>query len=144
MRNVIQQWQKVFGVGIGVSLKVCEESELKSSLSKGAYQIAFVPFTAKTTSASLNLYNFCTENVNNIFGYSSPVFELLIEKMNTASTAEKAVENCKKAESYLINDGVFYPMYEDRSYIAFYEDSVGITATPSGEAVYFANARKMN
>lgn len=144
MRKVIQQWQKVFGVGISASLKVCEDSEIASALSSRTYQVAFVPFTATTTSASLNLYSFYTESDNNIFGYSSAVYEMLVEKLNTAGTSAKAVEYCKKAESYLINDGVFYPMYEDKSYVAFYKDSVGITVTPSGEAVSFVNARKMS
>lgn len=144
MRKVIQQWQKVFGVGINASLTVVDYRELQTALSKGSFQIAFAPLTATTTSAALNLHGFYTESASNIFKYSSAVYELLVDKIDTASTSAKAIEYCKKAESYLISDGVFYPLYEGKSYFAFNKDSVDITVTPAGDFICFASARKLS
>ncbi len=144
VRKVIQQLQKVFGVEINASLTVLSHDELMSAVSKKTFDIAFVPLTAPTTSASLNLHSFYTQAKENIFGYSSAVYEMLAEKINTAPTSEKALEYCKKAESYLLGEGVFYPMYEGKSYFAFNENSEGITVTPAGEFVCFTSARKLN
>lgn len=143
LRKVIQHWQKIFGVSVAASTKVCTLQELESAQHSGDYQIAFMPITATSSSAIRTLYNL-SSGEKSVFGLEDPEYDGYIRSMLTSPSAVSAAACCKRAESYLIRTGVFYPLFEDTSVVAVYRGADGITCTPCGEYVQFTAARKLD
>lgn len=141
MRRVIQSWQKVFGVTVAASTVVCTQEELRTAREEGAYQVAFLPVKAPSTSAVQTLYSYTSED-GSLFGMEDEEFAGYMRTLQCAPSASSAVEACRQAESYLIRTGVFYPVFEDTSCFAFYAQTDGITVTPCGEMISFVQARK--
>ena len=141
LRRVIQRWQKLFGVTIAASTSVCSDEELQQAQQSGEFQIAFVPVRAASSSAVQCLYAF-EKASGGSFGTDGTDFSGLMQAALSAPNAASAASCCKQAESYLIRTGVFYPVFDDASCVAFYAGAEDIDLTPCGEAISFVRARK--
>ena len=141
MRRIIQRWQKLFGVTVAASTQVCTDEELLNAQQSGNFQIAFLPVRAASSSAVQCLYAF--ENADGAgFGTDSTDFAGYLQAALSAPNADSAAACCMQAESYLIRTGVFYPVFDDASCVAFYAGAEDIDLTPCGEAISFVRARK--
>ena len=141
MRRIIQRWQKLFGVTIAASTAVCTEEDLQNARLKGEYQMAFLPVRAESSSAVQCLYAFAKAD-NGSFGTDNSDFVGHVQAVLSAPNAASAASSCLQAESYLIRTGVFYPLFDDVSYYAFYSGAQDIDLTPCGETISFVRARK--
>ena len=141
MRRIIQRWQKLFGVTIAASTAVCTEEELQKARQKGDFQIAFMAVRAESSSAMQCLYAF-SDTAGGSFGEGTTDFQGYLQAALTAPNAQSAADCCLQAESYLIRTGVFYPVFDDPSCVAFYSGAEEIDLTPCGESISFVRARK--
>lgn len=141
MRRIIQRWQKLFGVTIAASTAVYTEVELQKARQTGDFQIAFLPVRAGSSSAVQCLYAFAKAE-NGSFGTDNSDFSGYVQAVLSAPNAAAAASCCLQAESYLIRTGVFYPLFDDVSYYAFYSGAQDIDLTPCGETISFMRARK--
>ncbi len=136
--RLIQKWEKCFGLAITVSVDTMEEEELDKAVSKGEYQIAFTKLSATDGNTLCFLENFCTDNSLNFGNYSDETYDKLIENCKTAYSGNDIIVKYKTAEQMLVNEGVFYPVYnaEERAYIS--KDLTGVFALPGFVAFDFA------
>ncbi len=115
--RMIQKWEKIFGLAITVSVSALEDDELKTAVEKGEYQIAFTDISAADGNALSFLSDFTSESTNNYANYESTAFDALVVKCKTQSKGEAIAQGYKNAESMLVNEGIFYPVYSTQSYI---------------------------
>lgn len=120
--RLIQNWQKLFGFSITVTTKVMTQDEIDKSVEKGQYQIALTSFEAEEGSAVKFLEKFCTGAPENIFSFSSDSYDMLVQECLYAFEGDRILSGIKSAEQYLIENGVFYPLYNGRTCFAYRDD----------------------
>ncbi len=141
--RIIQNWQKFFGFSITVTTNVMNEKSINNAVSKGEYQIAFASVKATDRSPVLFLEKFCTENENNIFGYSDTAYDILINKCLYEYDGDTLLAGVRTAEKLLVANGVFYPLYNGKTYFAF-RNEIGKAYCVSGVKDIDFSARSVN
>jgi oligopeptide transport system substrate-binding protein len=139
MRGLMQTWQKTFGISLSVSVEVVEMVELQSRVSNGKYQIALAPIKANKSAAADFLHAFGSGSKENIFNYSSPDYDSLLNQIRTAGNPRQSAGLCELAQNHLLQNAVVYPLFSQSSYFALAKGVSGIYTSPAGEYVYFIN-----
>ncbi len=114
--RMIQKWEKLFGLAITVSVSSLEEEELERSVKHGEYQIAFTCLESENDNPLMMLNTFTSENESNFALFSDLNYDNLIENCKKTNSGNSIAFNYKTAEEYLINQGVFYPVFSNYSY----------------------------
>ncbi len=139
IKLAVQSWQKALGVHVSFVIEPLSESELDLRYKSGNYDIAFTKVTSETESALSFLGMFTTDSITNYFNFSSKTYDsLLINHAETLTQAE-SVENCIKAEQYLIDSCVFIPVFSEESYLALADDVSEVYAIDAGAVPIFIN-----
>lgn len=140
VRSQVQNCQKVLGSDVRLTVEVVDDFTLNSRLASGDFQIAFAPLYSSTCSAPEYLEYFVKGGSNNILRQKSPEYDLLVENIRgtTASTALRSA--CLDADRYLIEHGVFYPVYSGCSCFVEAEGVSGAYCTPAGGGICFISA----
>ena len=81
MRKLLQEWQKLLGVTVAVSVKTVTAQELQSAVASGDYQIAFYPVEAETFSSYEYFGKFTSYSGDNFAHFTSATANLLVETM---------------------------------------------------------------
>lgn len=137
LKALLQQWQRVLGVQLSVTLRVVEETELLRSVQNGTFEMAFCPLTAGSVRASDFMTTLQKENP---FGYTSPEFEKAAAAL-TLRTGNIAALTLA-CEQQLLTDAVILPVYHGDSYFVTHKDTRGIYFYSSPANVYFISAEK--
>lgn len=143
MRILIQSLQKTFGVDLSVSVETLEPTELLKRVESGQYQIALAPLRAADSEVKNFLQTFTTKHPLNFSGYSSSTYDNMAAMIQTAGTDADAVQFCLKAQEELILSGTIIPIFEGAQQLVLGKGVSGIFASPAGERIYFANARRV-
>lgn len=110
VRNIIKQWQNVFGIGFSAKIAVVKAGEAAANAKNGIYQIAFTRVSANSSSALSFL-----EMLGDSYGVVSKSYsELLKSAMRETDSAEK-IKLLAQCEDFLIQNGYFYPIYKENS-----------------------------
>ncbi len=140
VRRIIQFWQHAFGISLIAEAKVVELNELKQSVRSGNYQLALAPVTVSSAQASICLTDFISDSPKNIFRFASDTYDSIVGKAFATGSTASCAEGCRTAESFLMQNGVFYPLFTTGSALVFSENVSGIYACPAGEGVCFISA----
>lgn len=133
VKEVLQDWQKVFGVGLSVTVTSYNtQEELDTAVSKRNYDIAYTKITASEFLASDFLNRFSSKSGTNIIGIKSSAYDALLEDIYNAPDETALLAANKKAEEFLISGGYLLPIYEYNSYLAVKSSAKGLTVRPSG------------
>lgn len=95
-----------------ITLETMSESELKSKVYSGDYDIALYPFQANSSSPVSFLQTFSKTNLT---GFDSDSFEVALNKAQ-ASSSNNIIANCQKCEKKLIDSYCYVPLFYETSY----------------------------
>ena len=136
VKEMIQVWQKVFGVGLSISITACEtQEELDSLINGGAYDIAYTSISTTEFLASGFLRSFASDNGKNIISLKSAEYDALLTNIFNSSSKEELLTSNKRAEEFIVKNGYIIPVTQEDSYLAIKNTANDISVRPSG-AVY--------
>lgn len=118
-----------------IKLDVVSEDELKSSVSKREFEIAFYPFKSESNSALTYLKGFSKSNST---GFDTEKLTNAIAKAERSGNAE----NIKSAETAILNEYTIVPMLYETSYYASANGVSGIQFHAGTGRVSFVNATR--
>lgn len=135
-----QNWQKYLAAY--VNFEVAGIGQIQSRLRDGDYQMILMPMTPSDGSVWTILGAFHSESEQNYFGYSSPVFDELLEQAAIQPSAQSAAEKYAKAEATLLADAVIVPLYFETTYYATAKGVSNVVTSPFGDQIFFKYATK--
>lgn len=139
MQKIIQDWQRVLGTTIVAKVEILDEDGIKDAVKKDNFQIALTSITASSSTATDTLKFFTTGNSKNIFNYSDPAYDELVNNIINVHSGAEIIQNMKTAEQTLVDKAVFLPLFTEGDYIAFSNEAVDIAPMPTFEGVCFIN-----
>ena len=139
VNNIIQTWNDFTGGYF--NKKPVPLSELKDTVSGENYQIIIAPLTIQGNTPLSTLELFESTSQYNTASLSSEAYDNFVSKIRKNLTSESA-ETVKEAERYLLDEGIFYPLYVENRYYASAENVTGIIFHPYGAEVDFFYAVK--
>ncbi len=137
MQGIIQNWQRVLSTAIVAKVEAVSAETLKDSVRNGSYQLAVTEITANSSTPFDTLKIFKTDNSKNIFGYSTPEFDALLDKIICTSSGGAILADTKKAEQMLLDSAVFLPLHNHGDYLAISSEATDIYASPVFENICF-------
>ncbi len=133
VKEILQDWQKAFGVGLSVTVTPYDtQEELDDVVNRRAYDVAYTKITASEFLAADFLNRFSSKSGTNIVSVKSATYDALLEKIYNAPDEAALLAANKKAEEFLISGGYLLPVYECNSYLAVKTTAKGLTVRPSG------------
>lgn len=133
VKEILQDWQKAFGVGLSVTVTSYDtQEELDAVVNRRAYDVAYTKLTASEFLAADFLNRFSSKSGTNIVSVKSATYDALLEKIYNAPDEAALLAANKKAEEFLISGGYLLPVYECNSYLAVKATAKGLTVRPSG------------
>lgn len=123
-----------------IKLETMPESELKSRVYSGEYDIALYPFEATTSSPVSFLQGFSDVNLS---GFDAAGFDLALSKAHSAS-AQELVSACETAEKELVNSFCYAPLFYESSYYAMAKGVSNVVFHPGTGRVSFIYATRKN
>ncbi len=136
----MQEWQREFGFYCVV--ETLRESEYRARLSSGDFEIAAAELSGSYNSPAAYLEQFQKGNSANVGGFVSADFEKLMKRAATAEDLSGSAELYKQAESILLEEAGFVPLYYKNEYFYTDEDIAGIIYSPFTKTVDFSGAVK--
>lgn len=107
VRDIIRQWQNAFGISFSAKIAVVSPDEVYNSAQSGIYQIAFTRVSADSSDAETFLRKFAGG-----YGVVSENYTELLQKLAAEGDSVKKIELLRECENFLIQNGYFYPIYE--------------------------------
>jgi oligopeptide transport system substrate-binding protein len=123
------------------NMEALSETELKSRVRSGDYQIALCPLTPDGPGPSGILAQFRSGAAGNPAGLKDAVYDALLSKAETQS-GKAGAQLYAQAEKYLNQQAVFYPIYYGRHYFALAKGVSGIAIHSFQGSIDFINAGK--
>ena len=140
MRKLLQEWQKLLGVTVTVSVRTVTAQELQTAVRSGDYQIAFYPVAARTFSSYEYFGTFTSYSGANTAGYSSATASLLVSTLYSGDDAKFAA--CYRSlENLLASDAFMLPVWDESTYFVCTKGVKGIDYR-GGDKIYFGGATK--
>lgn len=133
VKRVLQDWQKIFGVSLSVTLTTYDtQREIDEAVNSGNYDIAYTSLTASECMATDFLSRFMSTSGTNIVGFENTEYDNILTKAMNAPSGDELIRLTKSAETLLMKSGCIIPTCAVDGYLA--KDSVAekITVRPSG------------
>lgn len=140
LKQAVQKWQKIIGVGLAVKIETLPENELIERLESGQYQAAAAPLTARSTRAEEFLRDIGPGGASNYTNLKSAVYEQTVAKAFSALTREGSAAMCAKAERILFGSGAAMPLWKGSGVFVQAQGVSGVYTSPAGEHVFFDTA----
>lgn len=137
LRSILDIWHDT--LGIHMSIEEVAEHEYESRLQSGDYILALAVLSGDSHSAS-SVMNGFLENAHISCGHENEVHEIL-EQVATAQNLNECVELYRKAESAILNDFCFVPLFYKQRYLLCQEGVDGIVFNPFSGQLGFYHAQ---
>lgn len=137
----VQLWQKTLGLNLTLNLEVLPQAEIAKAVAKGEFQFAITGLTADTADAGEFLAQFADGAV---FRLQDEAYRSLTAQLLTDVDADAALRDCFAAESYLLQQGVCYPLYSRASRFVIGKDVADITIAGAEHTISFLNAKRFD
>lgn len=139
VRRQLQIWQKTMGIGLGINVEVMTSDEISAAVSSGNYQIALTGIDSPYDNAVDFLASL---EDNGIFSFPDNEYSLIIKRLMTVEDESEILSGCLTAESYILGNGMCFPIYERSSRFVTAEDVDGIYMPDSESTVCFIYAKR--
>lgn len=139
VNNIIETLNNA--TGCYFNKKPVPRSQLQDYIDSGSYAIALAPLSATGSSPLDTLSLFTSTNPDNPVGLNSTVYDSYINQIREQSQAD-SLDNMIAAEKYLINNGIFYPLYLESRFYASASNITGIVFHAYGAEADFITAVK--
>lgn len=137
---VVQNWQKVYGTAISVTIKTYEtQEELDQALAGSSYDVALTTLHAENCIAAHFMQQFLSTSARNRLGLADKKLDKALTAMRRSGTANDVVKNGMAAENRLLEQAYLLPVRKKRNVLAVRDSAVGLYASPTG-TVYAAFA----
>lgn len=140
INNCIEKWNK--NLGYYFNIEPLSNSELMERVSSREYQIALAPVISKSENPIDFLSMFKSGSEDNIFELNSSEYDLILNTINNKDVTNQ-IKSCLKAERFLHQNAVFYPMYTGNTYFASAPNVTGVVFYPYNGGVDFISAKKV-
>ena len=138
--DVAQQWQAK--LNFYCNIKRLSVSEYEKVLKSGNFDFIVADISGSFNSPYAYLSSFLSTGSGNYSGYGNSDFDALMERAESAATAEESAELYFQAEETVTGTGVFIPLLSQSEYAFFGEDCRGIVYNPFSKTVVFREAKK--
>lgn len=142
VKKIVQNWQKVFGITVSITLTSYDAEKLKSKISSGSFDIAFAPISSDDILVSDYLNGFTTDSADNSAFYSDSDYDSAVSDIFSSANNKELQNNCLKAEQTLLDNAVILPAFTSDSYVAVKKSVTGIYYYPSGTIACYKNCKK--
>ncbi|MDE5605422.1 MAG: hypothetical protein K2I73_07555 [Eubacterium sp.] len=119
-------------ISFSLKLETKPESEIKSAVNTGNYDIALYPLTATASSPVSFLKSFTD---NNVTGFNESKFEAALKKAQSSNSTS----DCLNCEKKLLNTYCYIPLFYESRYYATAEGISGVQFHPGSGRVNFVN-----
>jgi oligopeptide transport system substrate-binding protein len=137
--EMITAWNKRFDHYY--NMEPLSEAELTSRIRSGDYEVAITALHAEGSEPLSLLSQFTSGSKNNPAALQSKEYDKLLA-VTESSTSQTVLESCHSAEQYLIDHGVFYPLYEKPRCYATLSSLQGIVLHPYEQGIDFLSVTK--
>ena len=138
--TVAQQWQA--GLNFYCNIKRLSATDYEKALKSGDFDFIVADISGSFNSPYAYLSSFLSTGSGNYSGYRNSSFDVMMERAESAPTAEESAELYFQAEEMVTGDGVFIPLLGQSEYAFFGEDCKGIVYNPFSKTVVFREAKK--
>lgn len=138
--SVAQQWQT--GLNFYCNIKRLSAADYEKVLKSGEFDFIVADISGSFNSPYAYLSSFLSTGSGNYSGYVNSSFDVLMERAESAVTAEESAELFFEAEETVINGAVFIPLLGQSEYAFLGEDCRDIIYNPFSRTVVFREAKK--
>lgn len=135
--EIIQCWNE--NTGYYFNKNPVSYSELEYAVSVGDYTAAFLPIRSEGISPLDTLKKFRSNESGNVSGLNSKEYDSYISEIENSSDS-KSFDIIVKAEKYLCDNSIFYPICTETRYYASAENVTGIIFHQFGAEIDFRYA----
>ncbi|MDD6176280.1 MAG: peptide ABC transporter substrate-binding protein [Firmicutes bacterium] len=132
VNTMLGEWRSALGYYF--NLEAVSQETLEKRVAAGTYQLALVPVRAGEDGPQSFLSAVCS-----LAQYRSEEYDALALRLYSDTVAA-----AKEAETLLLNEAVFYPMYYQNQYYAMANTVTGLVIHPFGGIIDFNGAGKLN
>lgn len=141
VREQMQIWQKEMGMSIKVNIESADSESIAAAVDKGNYQIVIGSLSTE--------YDNAVDFLNEIgdgayFCLKSDDFNAIVNDIHKAGSDDELLGQCFKAESYLLQLGVCYPLYSSSAKFVVSKEVEGINILDSEKSISFINAKRFD
>lgn len=139
--NLAATWRD--GLKYYLAIEPVSAEELVKRVAAGDYQIAVASLTSPSADPRDFLSLFSSTAAGNPAKYQSEDYDALLNAAAAAQPQEE-LSLIKQAETMLVEDGVFYPLYNENHYYVTGPTVTGLIIRPFSGVVDFSHAGKLN
>lgn len=138
--NLAATWRE--GLNDYLAIEPVSAEELSKRIASGNYQIAITSITSPSADPWDFLSLFSSTADGNPAKYQSEAYDALLNTA-AASTPQEELALIRQAETMLVEDGVFYPLYSENHYYVTGPTVTNLVIRPFGGVVDFSRAGKL-
>ncbi len=141
VREQLQIWQKEMGMTIKVNIEDTDSKDINEAIENGNYQIAVGSISTEHD----NAVDFLSElSEGKYFRLKTEEYSKIVDEISKAGSDDELLGECFKAESYLLQLGVCYPLYSSSAKFVVSEEVEGISILDSEKSISFISARRFD
>mgnify|MGYP003292275495 CR=1 FL=1 len=142
LNRITSQWQQNIGFFCGI--EVLPEKEYNRRIEENEYLLALTDITADNNSPRDILSQFMTGDEDNTFGYSNDKFDEIFDKAIHSEKLSDSVQLYSDAESAIIDDYSFIPVFYESEYLIYPKEIQGIGYNPFTKELDFIHAKNFD
>lgn len=139
--KMIEIWNQTFNSYL--NMKPLSSQDLFDTVNSGEYQIAIYGIKANSNNATDFIKIFKSENNNNFAKLENETFDNLLKNSFESLSFKEKTNYLFEAENYLVQQGIFYPLYNESRYFASAKNVSGIIFHPYDKGIDFTKAIKI-
>lgn len=142
MKNQMQEWQKMLGVSLNVTIQAMSENDLLTAVSEGDFDAALYPLRAPSDFPEDFLALFTSGHAGNAARLSSNEYDELYKAVCNSTDEKTRGDAINKALQYLNDNSVYVPLFENRMYFAADSEVTDLYDADFFDFVYFDRAKR--
>ncbi|MDR1927140.1 MAG: peptide ABC transporter substrate-binding protein [Oscillospiraceae bacterium] len=134
----LQQWQRLFGLTLRLTIETSAPAELQERLRAKDFDLAVAVLQSESAFALGFLQQLGAEE--GLSGYRSKTLTALLTAAAQTTDPAQLAAGCKQAEEHLLQNAVVYPLWALQSHLLIAPGVEGLMVSPAGEQISFLRA----
>ena len=144
IKRQMQKWQRILGLRCIIRIETVSETQLRSRVAAGDYEIAFCPLSVRTPDPLGFLLRFTPDSPDNCISLVDEEYSALTDAAKAAVGTQEQQQYMTAAADYLQQAGCIIPVFSESSYLMQTSGVSGIYCYTGPDRVYFSNAFSEN
>lgn len=140
VNEMITAWNREFNHYY--NMEPLSEEELNARIASGDFEAAILPVQASSQNPRSLLSLFHSDSKQNPALLNDSAYDKLLTISNT-STAQSVLKSEQQAERYLVEQGIFYPLYYETDHWAVAPSVQNATVLPYNGGIDFSRSKKL-